>query len=104
MNEAHKMEKRRFVTQAMVELRTAITEAEQLSAKAELTKRDEQRINVLLAKIAALKSGAVAPDDYNERFWRNFLTGHAIPQEKRATDLVAGTQSLTFGNAAAGGV
>ena len=52
---------KQIITPAMVELRAAITEAEGISAKSDFTKRDEARINVLLAKIAALRNSHAAP-------------------------------------------
>lgn len=68
---------KQIITPAMVELRAAITEAEGISAKSDLTKRDEARINVLLAKIAALRNShaAPAPDDTCERWFKALLSG-----------------------------
>lgn len=91
---------KQFYTPAMAELRAAITEAEALSAKGELTKRDESRVNVLLAKIAALKANALAPDNYAERWFRSFLTGEE--PEQRA-DLIAGKQTPTYTQGVPGG-
>lgn len=48
------------VSPAMIELRDAISEAETLTAQPNLSKRDESRVNVLLAKIKALREGAMA--------------------------------------------
>jgi HK97 family phage major capsid protein len=101
------MEKR-YITSAMVELRKAITEAEGLSEKGELTKREQQRINVLLAKIAALRDGALAPDDTVKRWFRLFAQGeNPGPEfsvvESRGTDILAGNQSFTYTQGVLGG-
>jgi HK97 family phage major capsid protein len=88
------------ITPAMRELRATISEAEQISAKAEMTKRDEARVNVLLAKIAALRANAVAPDDFSRRWLCDFIKGRT--PEKR-TDMVEGTQTLTVSEGALGG-
>lgn len=47
------------IPSAMIELRDAISEAETLTAQPNLSKRDESRVNVLLAKIKALREGAM---------------------------------------------
>lgn len=94
---------KQLVTPAMVELRAAITEAEVISARAEMTKRDEARVNVLLAKIAALRKDAIAPsDDATLRWFRSFLTPGQEP-EYRGTDLVEGTQTPTYVSGPEGG-
>ena len=89
------------ITPALRELRAAITEAEEITAKAEMTKRDEARTNVLLAKIAALRQNAVAADDYAFRWMRDYIRG-AEP-ETRTTDMLAGSQSITAAQGQAGG-
>lgn len=92
-----------FFNPAMVELRDAITEAETLTGKADVNKRDELRLNVLLAKIAALRSNAVAPDDFNKRWFRALFSGSTLPVEQRGTDILAGTQSITYTQTQLGG-
>jgi HK97 family phage major capsid protein len=47
------------LTPAVLELADAINEARTLTAQASLSKRDESRVNVLLAQIKALREGAV---------------------------------------------
>lgn len=98
------MSTRQVITPAMHELRAAISEAENISAKPELSKRDETRINVLLAKIAALKQAAMAPDDYVKRWFNAFMKGGAVPEspEQRAA-MLAGSQTITYTQGAAGG-
>ncbi len=89
------------ITAAMVELRAAITEAETISAKAEMTKRDEARVNVLLAKIAALRKDAVAPDDSTFRWFRTFLSGSDPTPELRG--MQEGTQTISWTDGSQGG-
>mgnify|MGYP005812007269 CR=1 FL=1 len=91
-------------TPAMAELRAALNEAEQISAKPELTKRDEARVNVLLAKIAALRQNAVAPDNAKERYFRT-LFGGGVPGEFVETrdDILAGGQTINYDQGALGG-
>jgi HK97 family phage major capsid protein len=96
------MEKRR-ITSAMLELRQAITEADELSRKAELSKRDESRINILLAKIAALRANAVAPDDSMKRWFSAFLNGGTPGTPEVRNDILAGTQSVTWSQGTLGG-
>lgn len=95
--------KRNTITPAMVELRAAISEAEQVTAQAELSKRDEARVNVLLAKIAALRSAQVAPSDETKRWFRSISRGIDPGPEFRGTDVEAGTQSVAWSNGSEGG-
>jgi HK97 family phage major capsid protein len=91
-------------TPAMAELRAAINEAEQISAKSELTKRDEARVNVLLAKIAALRQNAVAPDNYAERWLRAMFTGAELPERRDDPNaLQSGQQTPTYSQGPFGG-
>lgn len=85
-----------LITPAMLELRATIEEAEQISAKPELSKRDESRISVLLAKIAALRQAPVAPNDTTKKWMRAILNGQDPGAEYRAADLEAGTQTLSY--------
>jgi HK97 family phage major capsid protein len=92
-----------LITPAMVELRAAIAEAEELTGKAELTKRDEARVNVLLSKIASLRQGSVAKakrDPETVRFFRALLAGKEF---ELRTNLQAGQQTISYTQGAAGG-
>lgn len=91
------------ITPAMFELRNAISELEGLSARAEISKRDETRINVLLAKISALRSGALAPDDYCDRWFKAMFRGGEFQVEQRGTDVLAGSQAISWTQGASGG-
>lgn len=93
----------RNIAPALLEMRAAINEAEALTAKSEITKRDEARISVLLAKIAALRTGNVAPSDFAKRWMAAFIKGKDLPIEARGTDLLAGTQSITYTQGPQGG-
>lgn len=92
-----------YVSPALRELREAIAEAEQISGKPEVTKRDEARISVLLAKIATLnKNVGAATADRSTKWFRAFLQGNW--QEMRAnSDMLAGQQSITYTDATQGG-
>ena len=100
------MAKRKFVAPVLAELRATIQEAENLSAKPELTKAEESRINVLLAKIATLRAApATEPGKYSEstrRWFRAFLRGKSVP-EARSTQMLAGQQSITAPEGTEGG-
>jgi HK97 family phage major capsid protein len=102
----------KFVGPAYRELFAVLGEAVAISEKPEISKRDEARISVLLAKAAALKAaGANAPDDYCQRWFRAFLTGQPLPApdgkfgeaERRAGDMKAGQQSITYTQGPQGG-
>lgn len=89
--------KRQYVSPAMLELRAAINEAEELSKKPEVTKRDETRINFLMAKMAALRAGHVASDNSTERWFRSF-----VKNELRAS-MQEGTQTPVYTQGPEGG-
>lgn len=94
----------RSIAPALLEMRAAINEAEALTVKSDITKRDEARISVLLAKIAALRSGNVGPSDFAQRWMAAFVRGTDLPVEARTnTDLLAGKQSIVYTQGALGG-
>jgi HK97 family phage major capsid protein len=74
------------------ELRSVIDEAERLTAQASVSKRDEQRLNFLLAKMAALRNGALAPSETRNKFFADLFTGII---ETRA-GFVEGTQTISY--------
>jgi len=85
------------------ELRAAIQEAEKLSAKSNLSHADETRISVLLSKIKVLQNPAFRPEGYSPEtrdFFRNVVTN---PNELRATDMLAGQQSIAYTDGNQGG-
>lgn len=91
------------ISRALLETREAINQIEALTGKEDFTKRDEARVHGLLAKIAALRDGNIAPNNAAKRWLVDFLKGSQMPQESRATDLFAGTQSISYTEGAAGG-
>ena len=98
------MSKREVLTPALRELRAALVEVDEISARAETSKRDEQRVNVLLAKISALKQNPGAVADNTVRNWfRAIAKGQDPGVEYRATDMLAGTQSISYTQGAEGG-
>src|SRR6266704_1046183 len=97
--------KKELITPAMVELRAAIAEAEELTGKAELTKRDEARVNVLLSKISSLRNlgavgtkGRFSPE--TKQFFRSLFAGNMT--EQRA-NLQAGQQTVSYTQGGPGG-
>lgn len=91
------------IPRALLEVRNAINEAEAITAKAEFTKRDEARIHVLLAKIAAVRAGDSAKSDFAKRWLMAFMRGQQLPVETRVTDMFAGTQSISYTEGGQGG-
>lgn len=90
-------------TPAMRELRAVLNEAEALTA-GEMSKRDEARVSVLLAKAAALRKDAIAADDFCKRWFKAFLNATELPVEDRTiTDGKAGTQSIAWTQGPSGG-
>src|ERR1700674_1372485 len=89
------------ITPAMIELRSAITEAQAITAKPEVSKREEVRVNVLLAKVAALRQSALAPDDFSKRWMFAFMTGATLPELRN--DLLAGQQTISYTEGGIGG-
>jgi HK97 family phage major capsid protein len=86
------------------ELLAVLEEARAISNQPELTKRDEARINVLLAKASALKTAAVAPDK-TLRWFKALAKGDsaALAEYRTNTDMLAGTQSITYTAGSQGG-
>ena len=98
------MSKRELLTPALREMRAAFSELDELSTRAEVSKRDEQRVNVLLAKIAALRQNSSAVPNNTVRNWfRAIAKGQDPGVEYRATDMLAGTQSISYTQGAEGG-
>ncbi len=91
------------IARALIEVRDAINEAEALTAKQDITKRDEARISVLLAKVAALRGSQIAPSDFAKRWLMAMVRGNELPLEARGNDVLAGTQAITYSQGAAGG-
>lgn len=91
------------IARALIEVRDAINEAESITAKPEITKRDEARISVLLAKVAALRGSQIAPSDFAKRWLMSMVRGSELPVEARGTDVLAGTQSIVYTQGTAGG-
>lgn len=96
--------KTEYISARDSELLATLEEARAIANQPELTKRDEARINVLLAKASALKT-AVVKDDRTLRFFRAMIAGdNKTLQEFRAnTDMLAGQQSITYSAGTQGG-
>jgi HK97 family phage major capsid protein len=97
---------KKSVSQLNPELRSALNEADRISAKAVLSKTDEIRLNVLLAKIKTLRELAPASQNgYSKetRQWLRDFVGAREVKEIRGTDMLAGTQSITYAEGSQGG-
>jgi HK97 family phage major capsid protein len=94
---------RKFVSPVLAELRSTIQEAETLTSKAELTKRDEARVSFLLAKISSLRTKDVADKSYSGQCKQWFRDFHNGVMEMRGTDLLAGTATPSYTQGSAGG-
>lgn len=92
-----------YITPAMKELRAALAEAEALSTH-ELSKREEVRLNVLLAKIATLRGSteATTADEHGKRWFRDFFAGRT-PEERTNPDMQAGTETIAYTQGLEGG-
>ena len=89
------------MTTQQLELREVVNEAEALTRQTTITKRDEQRLNFLLAKMSSLRSGALAPENMSKRFFSDLFRG---AMETRTTPaFAAGSQSLTYSQGPEGG-
>lgn len=91
------------ISAAVIEQRKAIQEAELIASKETLTKADEARINVLLAKAAAFRQNPEAASftEVRRRFWRAIEANKQIVDQRG--DLLAGTQTISYTQGAAGG-
>lgn len=95
---------KQLLTPALRELRAAFIELDEISSRPETSKRDEQRVNVLLAKIAALRSNpTVAADDTVRKFFSAMIRGEQPAVEQRGTDMLAGSQSIAYTQGNVGG-
>lgn len=92
---------KQIMTPAMHEMRIAFNELDELSSKPELSKRDEARINILLAKVAALRKSDVTVDETTKKWFRAFITGDTVPEVR--SNVLAGSQTLSYTQGAAGG-
>jgi HK97 family phage major capsid protein len=90
------------ITPAMIELRDAINEAEALTLKPEMTKRDIARSNVLLAKIKNIQNAAPKEQTEWSEETRNWFKYIPERVQERA-DMFAGSQTITYTQGAVGG-
>lgn len=88
------------ITPAMLELRDAINEAEALTRKPEMTKRDIARNSFLMAKIKNIQSAA--PQKVWTEETRNWFKNLPAVGESRA-DMFAGSQTITYTQGTSGG-
>lgn len=90
---------------ALLELRAVLNEADTLTANGRaVSKADEARLNVLLAKASALRKDSLAVDDFCKRWFRAMVTGGEVPEELRtAVTGITGAQTITWTQGVAGG-
>jgi HK97 family phage major capsid protein len=89
-----------FINPALIELRDAVSEAENILARSEFSKRDEAHFNLQLAKIAAVQRGAsFTESEASKRFFRSLMTG----EQRTDPSLFAGTQTITYTQSRLGG-
>ena len=92
----------KYLTPALQELRVVLTEADEISKRSDLTKRDESRLSYLLAKSKALQNGA-PPVNYRAQFFSDLFKGREVQPEVRATPLEAGSQTVIYSAGSEGG-
>jgi|SRR5208282_1330846 len=88
----------KYLTPAQQEIRAALNEADEISQRTEVTKRDESRLAFLFAKIKTLSNanGVVTGSECNRFFAQLFKTGEV-------RQLQEGHQTLTYSAGAEGG-
>jgi HK97 family phage major capsid protein len=87
----------KYLTPALQELRAALTEADEISKRADGGKLAEARLSFLLAKIKALNSAPASAQDECERFFSDLFKNREMRQ------MQAGQQSITYTAEAEGG-
>jgi HK97 family phage major capsid protein len=81
----------KYLTPALQELRSVLVEADEISNRADGSKRDDSRLNFLLAKIKALQANPMLPQGADSvEFFRALFSGKEV-----RTVLQEGTQSIT---------
>jgi HK97 family phage major capsid protein len=93
----------KYLTPAQQELLLVMTEADAISKRSEVTKRDEARMSFLLAKMKTLASGYAVNSKSEE--CRQFFAGafKAGRGEWRAADMQEGTQTIAYSQGLEGG-
>jgi len=88
----------KYLTPAQQEYRLLANEADEISKRSDISKRDESRMSFLLAKMKALQSGNVASSsDETRDFFRALLKGRETRQMQE------GQQTITYSAQAEGG-
>jgi HK97 family phage major capsid protein len=91
----------KYLTPAQQEIRTALNEADEISKRSEITKRDEARLSFLLAKCKALQNGTQGEvSDETPRFFRSLFKGHDM---RTVSPMQEGTQTISYTAGAEGG-
>lgn len=84
-----------IIAPALQELRAALNEADEITSRTEMTKRDEARLNFLLAKTKQLRDLPAAPSDNSVRWLKSFQRD-GKPEARTITPLEAGTQTIAY--------
>lgn len=92
----------KYLTPAQHELLAVMTEANEISTRSEITKRDEVRVSYLLAKMKSLQAGVILSGNSSaesRQFFSDLLKGN----EMRTTYMQAGAQAPGYTSGVEGG-
>ncbi len=90
----------KYLNPAQQEIRLLLNEADEISKRSEVSKRDESRLSFLFAKVKALQNGHV---DAASNETRQFFSDLFKNRETRATYMQEGTQSISYTQSQLGG-
>lgn len=89
----------KYLTPAQQEIRLLLNEADEISKRSEINRRDESRLSFLFAKVKSLQTGHADPSTTE---CRDFFSALFTNKEVR-TDMQEGTQSITYSQGTEGG-
>lgn len=84
------------ITPALQELRAALNEADEITARPEVSKRDEARLNFLLAKVRAVRDNAAVQTSDAALRWFMSYQRDGSPEARTITPLEAGQQTIAY--------
>jgi HK97 family phage major capsid protein len=88
----------KYLTPSQQEIRLLLNEADEISKRSDVSKRDESRLSFLFAKAKALQSGHVeAAGEETRQFFNDLF------KNKETRQMQAGTQSITYSQTQLGG-
>ncbi len=90
----------KYLNPAQQEIRLLLNEADEISKRTDVSKRDESRLSFLFSKVKALQSGKVgSASDETRSYFSDLFKG----KEQRTTFMQEGTQSITYSQSQLGG-